>query len=180
MTTAFTARPGQAEEGMVLFTLPPTPAKDIEQFLQGYTAWIQLPRETSEPVSRLTRLLRESRATTGWSQREIAEVLGTSHTTIRRLEAEGKVSIKSRDIAAKVPHLHAVLLRLARAAGSPSALATALVTPIGDTTATTLLQEGQWTRAFTTALDAVRGPRPEMLGAPPGPMPSDATRELRP
>ncbi len=180
MTTAFIEGPGQAEDGMVLFTLPAAPATDIEQFLQGYMAWIQLPAAPAEPVSRLPRLLRESRAATGWSQREIAEILGTSHTTIRRLEADGKVSIKSRDIAAKVPHLHAVLLRLARAAGSASALATALVTPVGDTTAATLLQKGNWPRAFTTALDAVRGPRPEMLGAPPGPTPSDATRELRP
>lgn len=180
MTTAFMTGPGQTEDGTVLSTLPTAPAKDIEQFLQGYVAWIQLPAAPAEPVSRLPRLLRDSRAATGWSQREIAEVLGTSHTTIRRLEADGKVSIKSRDIAAKVPYLHAVLLRVARAAGSPTALATALVTPVGETTAATFLREGKWTRALTTALDAVRGPRPELLGAPPGPLPYDATRELRP
>ena len=180
MTTAFISRPDQADEGMVLFTVPAAPAKDIEQFLQGYMAWVQLPAPPAEPVSRLPRLLRECRAMTGWSQREIADILGTSHTTIRRLEAEGKVSIKSRDIAAKVPHFHAVLLRLARVSGSSDGLATALVTPVGDTNAAAFLREGNWLRAFTTALDAVRGPRPEMLGAPAGPPPSDATRELRP
>lgn len=179
MTTAFIAQPGQ-DEGMVLFTLPPAPARNIEQYLQGHMAWIQLPPPPTEPVSRLPRLLRESREVTGWSQREIADILGTSHTTVRRLEADGRVSIKSRDIAAKVPQLHAVLVRLARVASSPDALSTALVTPIGGTTAAALLREGNWPRAFTTTLDAIRGPRPEMLGAPPGPPPSDATRELRP
>jgi transcriptional regulator with XRE-family HTH domain len=182
MTTAFITGTGAgaADEGLMPFTVLAAPAKDIDQFLQGYMAWIQLPPAPAEPMSRLPRLLREARAATGWSQREIADILGTSHTTVRRLERDGQVTVRSREIAAKIPHLHAALVRLARVAGSPEALATALVTPVGETTAADLLRDGNWPRAFTTAIDAIRGPRPEMLGAPPGPPPPDATRELRP
>lgn len=183
MTTAFIAGGESAtEDVMNLFTLPAANAnaKDIQEYLQGYTTWIQLPAPPAEPVSRLPRLLSEARNVTGWSQREIADILGTSHTTIRRLETDGRVTIKSRDIAAKVAQLHAVLVRLARIAGSPDTLATALVTEVDGTTAAALLREANWPRAFATALDAARGPRPEMLGAPPGPPPADATRELRP
>lgn len=181
MTTVFTEG-GELTTNDLLdaLTLPAARAQGIQRYLQGYTAWIQLPEAPTEPTSRLPRLLNEARSVTGWSQREIADILGTSHTTIRRLETDGRVTIKSRDVAARAAQLHAVLIRLARIAGSPETLATALATTVDGTTAAVLLREANWSHAFTTALDAVRGPRPGFLGTPPGSIPADATRELRP
>ncbi len=89
------------------------------------------------------------------------------------------MTARSRDVAARAAELHAVLVRLARTAGGPHALALALQRTVGGTTALELLARHEWSRAYTTALDAIHGPRPAMIGATKaGPKP--ATRELRP
>lgn len=162
------------------FVVPGTGAAEIADFLRQYTGWIALPPAPTVAVSRLPALLRETRALTGWSQRDLAEILHTSHTTVRRLETDGRVTARSRDTAARAASLHAVLVRLARVASSPGALGAALVTDsLSGATAAGLLREGQWSRAFTTALDALHGPKHTMLApvarsAPP----MAATREL--
>ena len=156
---------------------PPTDhAPDI---FKDSTAWIVLPAEPAEPVSPLPRLIRETREMTGWAQRDLANVLRTSHTTVRRLETDGRVTTRSRAIATRAAELHAVLVRLARIAGGSEALVVALGQTVRGTTALDLLREGEWSKAYTAALDAVRGPRPAMLGAANVPI-KPATREIRP
>lgn len=143
------------------------------------TAWIVLPEETEDPVPPLCGLIRETRELTGWAQRDLAQVLGTSHTTIGRLETDGRVTARSRSVAARATELHAVLVRLARVASGPDALVAALDRTVRGTTPRELLSQGQWSRAYTAALDALRGPRPAMLGASAVPVRA-ATREIRP
>jgi transcriptional regulator with XRE-family HTH domain len=154
-------------------------AATITDVFKNSTAWIVLPDEPDDPASPLPRLIRETREMTGWAQRDLANVLRTSHTTVRRLETDGRVTARSRAIAARVAELHAVLVRLARVAGGPEALVVALAQTVRGTTALDLLREGAWSKAYTTALDAVRGPRPAMLGAAKAPVRA-ATREIRP
>jgi hypothetical protein len=73
-----------------------------------------------------------------------------------------------------------VLIRLARVAGDPQTLATALVTDTDRGTPGKLLRDGQWSRAFTAAIDILSGPRPAMLAPKPGWAPPRApTREIR-
>jgi transcriptional regulator with XRE-family HTH domain len=143
------------------------------------TAWILLPAEPADPVSPLPRIFQEIRELTGWAQRDLADVLGTSHTTIGRLGTLGRVTARSRATATRAAELHAVLVRLARVAAGPESLVVALSKEQDDTTALDLLRDGQWSRAYTAALDAIRGPRPAMLGAAQAPVRA-ATRELRP
>lgn len=154
-------------------------ASTIVDVFKDYTAWIVLPEEPADPASPMPRIVRETRELTGWAQRDLASLLGTSHTTVRRLEIDGRVTARTRDIAARAAELHAVVVRLARAAGGSEGLAVALGQTVGGTTPLDLLREGQWSRAYTAALDAVHGPRPAMLGASRRPVRA-ATRELRP
>jgi len=185
MTIAFAGMPGFVAvvptSPFPQFVVPRMGATEIADLLRQHTAWITLPPAPTTAVSRLPALLRESRSLTGWSRRDLAEILHTSHTTVGRLETDGRVTARSRDSAARVASLHAVLVRLARVASSPGALGAALVTKAGSgPTAAELLREGQWPRAFTVALDVLQGPRPTMLApAASWTPPAAATRELR-
>lgn len=143
------------------------------------TAWVHMPHERSAPVSPLPGLLKEIRDLTGWARRDLAKVLRTTHPTIGRLETDGRVTARSRDVAVRVAELHAVLVRLGRVAGNQSALVLALQRQVGGTTPLELLRQGEWAQAYTSALDALRGPRPAMLPAALAPVRA-ATRELRP
>ncbi len=166
--------------GLVGFAIVTNPPGGVGDFVQEHTAWVKLPeRPAAEPYG-LPSLLLETRELTGWSQRELAEALATSHTTVRRLESEGRASTRSRDVAVRAAQLHAVIVRLSRAIGSPHDLARVLATPGPQgRSALDLIQEGSWAAAYIAALDAARGPRPEMMGAAAEPY-FAGTRELRP
>jgi len=153
-------------------------ANVLTDIFKTSTAWIMLPAEPADPVSPLPRLIQEIRDMTGWAQRDLADVLRTSHTTVGRLEATGRVTARTRAIATRAAELHAVLVRLARVASGPEALVVALSRTERGAAPLDLLRDGQWSRAYTGALDAIRGPRPTMLGAAQAPVRA-ATRELR-
>jgi len=106
-------------------------------------------------------LSHEIRDLTGWSEPELSRVLG-----------------RSRGAAARLVALHGVLLRLGRVADDQQALATALGTDDGAGAAIGMLRAQQWSRAFTTALDHLHGPRPRMAVPCSGPPPPAATRAL--
>ncbi len=158
------------------FVTSQTPGADA---YRNVLAWIVLPTAATEPPSPVPGLLHEVSAMTGWARRDLAELLGTSHTTVGRLSADGRVTPRTRDVASRLAELHAVLVRLFRVAGGPEPLRQALTRETANGTATQLLRDGDWTAAYTTALDVLRGPRPTMLGASSSPMQA-ATRELRP
>jgi len=108
-----------------------------------------------------TVLSHEIRDLTGWSEPELSGVLG-----------------RSRGAAARLVALHGVLARLGRVAGEPQALATALDADDGRGSAVSMLRAQQWSRAFTTALDHLHGPRPRMVVPEPGRPLLAATRAL--
>jgi len=108
-----------------------------------------------------TVLSHEIRDLTGWSEPELSGVLGRSCGDVDRIAA-----------------LHGVLLRLGRVADDQQALATALGADDGTGSAIGMLRAQQWSRAFTTALDHLHGPRPEMVVPEPGRELPAATRAL--
>lgn len=172
----------QSTWGSDRFAVAYTAATSIEKVFAGSTSWIALPlhqHPAAAPPSRLTLLLRESRSLTGWSQRDLAAILGTSHTTVRRLETDGRVSPRTRDVAARAAQLHGVLARLAGLTSGPDHLTMVLATPGTGGTPGDLLRAGDWSQAYLVALDALRPPAQGMLGASPTRM-LPATRELRP
>ncbi len=160
--------------------VPGAAAPELRELLRDHTSWVTLPPAPTAVASRLPVLLHEIRNVTGWSQRDLAEILHTSHTTVRRLETDGRVTARSRTSAARITPLHGVLTRLVRVAGNPQTLATALLTDDGRGKATDFLRAGQWSRAFTVALDVLNGPPPTMLAPKPDwALRQPATREIR-
>jgi len=184
--TQGTAAPGAVAEDTRIspfFAAGGQTARQVDEVLTGYTAWIALPPAPAVAVSRLPALLGEVRTLTGWSQRDLADVLDTSHTTVRRLETDGRVTARSRSTAARIAPMHGVLVRLARLAPDPAALGVALATRVGEATSRPidLLRNQQWGAAFTAGLDALQGPRVGMLTPPSGAeTPRAATRAILP
>jgi len=107
-----------------------------------------------------TALSHEIRDLTGWTERELSGVLERSCNPARFVA------------------LHGVLARLGRVAGDQQALATVLGADDGTGSAIGMLRAQQWSRAFTTALDHLHGPRPEMVVPEPGRELPAATRAL--
>ena len=157
---------------------PSTPS--VEALLRDYTGWVVLPERAAAPGSTLPRITQRCRELTGWSTRDLAEVLGTSHTTVRMFETDGRFTARSVDAASRVQPLLAVLSRLARVAGDRDRLTLALMTPQDSgERAMDLLVRQEWARAFTVGLDVLRGPRPEMLVPLDAWSASSGTREMR-
>jgi transcriptional regulator with XRE-family HTH domain len=161
------------------FVVTQAEAAGIDALLSEFTSWVELPAVAARPPQ-LGDLVRRARALTDWSTRELADIIGTTHTTVRAFEQGSRVSARSRPAASRVRPLVDVLTRLAWAAGgAPDALATALRTPSeANECAFDLLAAGEWTRGYLACLDVLRGPRPDML-APLDDWPVlPATREL--
>lgn len=118
------------------------------------------------PVHRepdVQRMISEIRGWTGWSKRQLAAVLGTSHTTVVNAEAgRPLVAARSGDLRRRVDDTHILVRRVFLLSGrEPDATARILATPRGDTGAAAIdaLQAGNYERAYLAAVDALR-PRP--------------------
>src|SRR4051794_22825446 len=71
---------------------------------------IEIPSSTPGPTPELRRLVWELRARTGWSARQLARVLGTTHTTINRVENGGRlVRGHSGELRRRVSDAHDVV-----------------------------------------------------------------------
>lgn len=167
------------QDEYVILTSRASPPPGVDALLREYTSWVVLPERTTAPASSLPRLTKRCRELTGWSTRDLAEILGTSHTTVRMFETEGRFTGRSIEAAARVQPLLAVLSRLARVAGDRDRLTLALSTAQdGGDRALDLLSHQQWTRAFTVGLDALRGARSDMLAPVDGWTRTSGTREM--
>ncbi|MEW2569105.1 helix-turn-helix transcriptional regulator [Streptomyces sp. NPDC047070] len=148
--------------------------------LREFTCWVEIPEAPDELVSPMPGMIREIRSWTGWSQRDLGEVLHTSHTTVRKLESDSRVTAKSRPAASLVPALHNLARRLYRAAeGDLDRLSVALATPgPNGLSATQHLVDGAFPRAYSVALEALQGGRQEMITSGSNDRLPDATVEM--
>ncbi len=170
-TTLATAAPAAAQYTPPPFVVP-QPGCRLDELLATHTAWMQLPSTYSD-------LLRQVNELTGWSFRDIAEVVGTSHTTIGKL-ANGAVSTsRSAHAAERIEPMLDVLTRISRLAAPGNDLAAVLEQPAASgETPRELLRSGEWSRALLSAMDVINGPRPERPQLRPGVRRERATREL--
>lgn len=148
--------------------------------LATFTQWIEIPEAPERLESPLPRMIREIRTWTGWSQRELGEILHTSHTTVRKFETDGRVTSRSRHAASLVPDLHNVVRRLsvvARGDSSKISAAFAVRDASGVSAASHLANEN-YPRAYSSALHALRGGRTAMVTPSSDRRLPDATVEM--
>jgi hypothetical protein len=114
-------------------------------------------------------MVKDLLAWTGWSQRHLATILGTSHPTVKRLQEEGS-SERSAAVAERLPHIHPVVRRLWLSLDhNPRRVREVLSTPPlpGELSPEQLLKQGKYARAYRIALAIVQGIGNEGLFKPP-------------
>lgn len=171
MTIATLAITPPAQDAPGPFVVPQRGCR-LDQLLATHTAWVQLPSTYAD-------LLRQVYELTGWSFRDIAEVVGTSHTTVGKL-ANGVVpTSRSASAADRIEPMLDVLTRLSHLVPKGSELAAVLEQPAASgETPRKVLRSGEWSRALLLAMDVINGPRPERPQLRLGVRRERATREL--
>jgi len=116
---------------------------------------------------RLQRIIREVRDRTGWSARRLAEVVGSSHTTILNTEnGRPLISGHSGDLGQRLVEIHDLVERVYLLVDrDPERTASALATaPPGRSSAVEELKAtGDPSRAYLAVLDSLRPRRPGLL-----------------
>jgi hypothetical protein len=123
---------------------------------------IVLPVPELHRAPSMQRAVRELRQWTGWSARRVAEVLGTSHTTIRALEGgRSLVEGHSGNLRRRLTDAHDVAERvLVLADRDPERAGMVLGSaPPGRRSAAEELRAGDPGRAYLAAIDVLRPPR---------------------
>jgi transcriptional regulator with XRE-family HTH domain len=137
---------------------------------------IVLPTPDLHPAPAMQQVVRQLRQWTGWSTRRLAEVLHTSHTTIRAVESgRPLVGGHSGDLRRRLTEAHDVVERVFLVADrNAEQVATILDSaPAGRRSAVEELKWGDPARAYLTAVDVLRprrqglivGDRPRRGGA---------------
>lgn len=171
MTTATLGIAAPAQYAPAPFVVPQRGC-GLDQLLAMHTAWVQLPSTYADLLRRVNKL-------TGWSFRDIAEVVGTSHTTVGKLANGALPTSRSADAAQRIEPMLDVLTRISRLAAPGSDLAAVLEQPAaGGETPREVLRSGQWSQALLSAMDVINGPRPGRPQLRPGVRRERATREL--
>jgi len=141
-----------------------------------------LPRAVVRRAPEVQRMMVEVRGWTGWSARQLAAVLGTSHTTVLNAEAgRPLIAVRSGDLRRRVGDLHDLVQRVHLLANrEPSTTADVLATtPAAGRSGSPLdaLAAGYPDRAYLAAIDVLR-PRPNGLLTGSRPRRSGATAAL--
>jgi transcriptional regulator with XRE-family HTH domain len=171
MSTAPLATAAPAHYAPSPFVVPQR-GSGLDELLATHTAWIQLPSTYAD-------LLRQVNELTGWSFRDIAEVVGTSHTTIGKLANGAVPTSRSADAAERIEPILDVITRISRLVAPGSELAAVLEQPAaGGETPREVLRSGEWSRALLSAMDVINGPRPARPQLRLGMRRERATREL--
>ncbi len=142
---------------------------------------ISVPAVVSHAVPWLQRIIQEIRERTGWSARRLAEVVGSTHTTISKAEnGRPLMSGHSGDLRQRLIEAHDLIERVYVLVGrDPEKTGTILATaPTGRRSAVEELREtGDLGRAYLAALDTIR-PRPTGLLVGDRPRPDGPTTAL--
>jgi transcriptional regulator with XRE-family HTH domain len=163
----------------VLFQRSPTtssvqPAQDVQLLhdvangLWALGEWfLHFPATKVQPAADVQVMTRELRQWTNWSQRRLADILGTTHTTIGAVE-EGRPlrTAHSGDLRRRLEEAYAVVLRVRLLTdGDVDGTAQLLEAAprAGASSATQLLKDRDPARAYLAALDALNPPAEGML-----------------
>lgn len=142
-------------------TVSPAPLNTQDAFWTIGDWPICMPAVVSPAVLRLQRVIREMRERTGWSARRLAEIVGSSHTTIINAEnGRPLVSGHSGDLRQRLVESHDLIERVyVLVDRDPERTATILATApeTGRLSAVEELRDsGDPGRAYLAALDVIR------------------------
>jgi hypothetical protein len=97
--------------------------------------------------------VRDIQTWTGWSDRRIASVIGSTHPTVSRLRTEGaSARVRNRKYRTQLERVHQVISRIYTLAGSDQAVTRAALEGLdGEVSAADLLESGQFGDAYIRA-----------------------------
>ncbi len=143
--------------------------------------WIVvLPVTVIHRAPDVQRMITEIRAWTGWSARQLATVLDTSHTTVLSAESgRPLIEVRSGDLRRRVTSAHDLVRRVFLLSGrDPQTTAHVLGTaPADGVSPVGALRAGNSEQAYIAAIDALR-PRPTGMLRGDRPRRSGATAAL--
>jgi len=121
-----------------------------------------LPNHPPEAAPNLRNMVNSLRRSTGWSDRALANLTGSTHPTIRSL-SQGRPGAGSRspELVARLTALYSLTIRiLPLVGGDATRLELTLQSQSGATgsAAADLLREGRFAEAYLAALDAIEPP----------------------
>lgn len=152
-----------------------------QDFLWIVGEWgLKFPPMVPQPASETQQQAIQIRKWTGWSIRFLADVVGTSHTTIRGIENGRPVAdSRSGNLRTRITNVHDVVQRVHLLAGrDPWKVARALSTePMSGASAVEEMKHCQFGAAYVAAIDALR-PRPTAPLVGGRPRQGDATFAL--
>lgn len=138
----------------------PSPAEQLRYF---YDYWVRLVPWRPSSLLDVQRQATELQSWTDWSDRTLAQVLGTTHPTVRALlEGRGATTSRTVTVRARLREVHELVARIhALTGGSAAVTARALseLPPGSDRRPLDYLRVGDLGQAYLTALDIVRPPR---------------------
>jgi hypothetical protein len=126
----------------------------------------QFPSFVAFPTLGLQRMVKQIREWTGWSTRRTAEVLNTTHTTLRAVEnGRPLVSGHSGDLRERLISMHDVVERVHLLVNRDSDRTAEVLdsAPPGQLSPSDELQAGNPARSYLAAIDVLRPRRPGLL-----------------
>jgi hypothetical protein len=129
---------------------------ELFEFRQAWKhTWVVVPPVEDPEAPALARRLRDLAAWTGWSNRRLAELLGTSHPTIAAAR-RGRETTRVPELADRIAGLHRVVERVAVLCDRDVSEVIRLIEtrPPGGVSAATHIEMGELSKAYLAVLDA--------------------------
>lgn len=124
-----------------------------------FSAWLQIPPYAPQPVPDLTRIITRLVNRTGWSNRRIAEIVGTTHPTIQAIKG-GREPERRPELAEALFRTAEMVEKISRLSGGNQATLRAILSNRGEEgrTPLQLLAAGEYAKAYLKALDLINEP----------------------
>ncbi len=139
------------------------PPKDEQRSVDPYASeYLILPDAAQQDIRESEQMLRELRAWTGWSDRALAEVIGTSHPTVAKLFAgESEFLARHESSRRRLEEAYEVVSRAYILAGRDRSRTASILENMsyGGRSARQYLCEGRPNEAYLAVVEAVRPPR---------------------
>ena len=138
--------------------VPPGEIHSAEGQLDLFAHWLIVPNYEPQAAPGLTRIVRRLIERTGWSNRGLAEVIGTTHPTIQAIR-RGREPERRPDLAEALFNTAEVVEKISRIANGDQATLRSVLSARGSDgeTPLQLLAAGAYAKAYLRALDLLNG-----------------------